>query len=155
MKIVPDIEEKRYFTPIGNHKNIVAWAPVQASRPPFSKFWGAILGHRKREKIYMFFEAPQVRITLWWNLGCGVRPKLYKNTVVWAPLKSSKSTPDLRGGTPDLLRGVLRTFCGSFLNLPARSKIGSRGPFKASKNRFVHCECGGAATTEVLVDRRI
>ena len=88
----------------------------QVSRPPFSKFWGAILGHRKREK----------RITLWWNLGWGVKPKLYKNTVVWAPLKSSKSTPDLRGGNPDLERVILAP--------PTRSKIGSRGPFKASKN---------------------
>ena len=119
----------------------------QVSRPPFSKFWGAILGHRKRENkktniyiyIYMLFEAPQVRITFWWNLGWGVRPKLYKSTLVWAPLKSSKSTPDPEGGNPDLERVIF--------DPPAR--------FKASKNWFFHCGCGGAGTTEVLVDRRI
>ena len=70
-----------------------------------------------------------------------MRLKQCENTVVWPPLKSSKSTPDLREGNPDLERVIFAP--------PSLSKIGSRGPFKASKNRFVHRECGGAATTEV------
>ena len=70
----------------------------------------------------MFFEAPQVRITLWSG-------------------PEGRYSGPFAGGTPDLLLVILTP--------PARSKIGSRGPFKASKNRFVHCECGGAATTEV------